>query len=209
MVYPLPETPVSLLMRLREEDRQAVWQVSWRRFLELYHGPLTAMAAGIYRHHTGGALPSQEVLEDVVAQVVAEFFKRNQYDPHRGRLRTYLRMLANARVVDFLRRQRPLDHVSLENSETAAMETVPDETPEESRTFQQSLLATLIEDLRETVPLRQFQIFEMVKLHGMPPGRVAEELGASRGVVDNTVYKVMQRLREIAAAPEYQSEYYL
>jgi hypothetical protein len=28
-------------------------------------------------------------------------------------------------------------------------------------------------------------------------------------VVDNTVYKVMQRLREIASAPEYQSEYYL
>ena len=57
--------------------------------------------------------------------------------------------------------------------------------------------------------MRQFQIFEMVKLHEMPPGKVAQELGVSRGVVDNTVYKVMQRLREIASAPEYQSEYYL
>ncbi len=209
MAYPLPETPVSLLLRLREEDQQAVWQVSWKRFLELYHGPLRAMAAGIYRHHTGEATPPQNVVEDVVAQVVAEFFKRNQYDPNRGRLRTYLRVLTNARVVDLLRRQRPLDHVPLEDSETFEKELIPNETPEESRTFEQSLLATLIEDLKETIPLRQFQIFEMVKLLEMPPSRVAEELGVSRGVVDNTVYKVMQRLREIASAPEYQSEYYL
>jgi RNA polymerase sigma-70 factor (ECF subfamily) len=144
-----------------------------------------------------------------VAQVVAEFFRRNQYDPNRGRLRTYLRMLTNARVVDLLRKQRPLDHLSLDDSDVCISEAIPRETPEEARTFQQSLLATLIEDLRETIPMRQFQIFEMVKLHGMQPGRVAQELGVSRGVVDNTVYKVMQRLREIASAPEYQAEYYL
>lgn len=205
MAYQLPETPASLLLRLREEDIQSVWQVSWKRFLELYHGPLLAMASGIYRHHTGESVPPPSVLEDIVAQVVAEFFKRNQYDPNRGRLRTYLRVLTNARVVDLLRRSRPLDHLSLDTQEVQ----IPEETSEETRTFQQSLLATLIEDLKETVPLRQFQIFEMVKLHSMPPEQVAQELGVTRGVVDNTVYKVMQRLREIAAAPEYQSEYYL
>jgi hypothetical protein len=79
MAYPLPETPASLLLRLQEEDNRAVWQVSWRRFIELYHRPLLAIASGIYRHHTGEAVPPQYVLEDVVAQVVAEFFKRNQY----------------------------------------------------------------------------------------------------------------------------------
>lgn len=209
MAHKLPETPISLLLRLRDENKQAVWQVSWKRFLELYYGPLIAMASGIYRHHTGESLPPQNVLEDVVAQVVSEFFKRNHFDPTRGRLRTYLRLLTNARVVDLLRKQRPLDHVSLDGPDVQVPEEAPLESAEEARTFQQSLLATLIEDLRETIPLRQFQIFEMVKLHEMPPGRVAEELGVSRGVVDNTVYKVMQRLREIASAPEYQSEYYL
>lgn len=209
MAYELPETPASLLLRLREDDLRAVWQVSWKRFLELYQAPLMAMASGIYRHHTGESLPSQGILEDVVAQVVAEFFKRNQYDPNRGRLRTYLRMLTNARVVDLLRKQRPLDHLSLDDSHVRVPEAIPRETPEEARSFQQSLLATLIEDLRETVPMRQFQIFEMIKLHEMPPGRVALELGVSRGVVDNTVYKVMQRLREIASKPEYKDEYYL
>ena len=72
-----------------------------------------------------------------------------------------------------------------------------------------SLLATLIEDLRECIPLRQFEIFEMVKLKGMPPDQAAAELGIKRGVVDNNIYKVMKRLREIAAKPEYQDEYFL
>lgn len=166
------------------------------------------MASGIYRHHTGEAVPPQNVMEDVVAQVVADFFRRNLYDPGRGRLRTYLRVLTNARVVDLLRRQRPLDHVSLDGQPDGAGFSTGDETPNEAQCFKQSLLATLIEDLRETVPLRQFQIFEMVKLHEMPPSQVAEELGVSRGVIDNTVYKVMQRLRQIASSPEYQSEYY-
>jgi RNA polymerase sigma factor (sigma-70 family) len=209
MAHKLPETPISLLSRLRDEDKHAVWQVSWKRFLELYYGPLMAMASGIYRHYTGESMPPQSVLEDVVAQVVAEFFRRNQFDPSRARLRTYLRLLTNARVVDLLRKQRPLDHVSLDGTDVRIPEEAPRESAEEARTFQRSLLATLIEDLRETIPLRQFQIFEMVKLHEMPPGQVAEELGVSRGVVDNTVYKVMQRLREIASTPEYQSEYYL
>ena len=60
MAYQLPETPLSLLVRLRDEDNQSVWQVSWKRFLELYNAPLLAMASGIYRHHTGGAIPPTE-----------------------------------------------------------------------------------------------------------------------------------------------------
>ena len=123
MANKLPATPISLLSRLRDEDKRAVWQVSWKRFLELYYGPLMAMASGIYRHHTAGAVPPQSVLEDVVAQVVAEFFRKNQYDPNRGRLRGYLRRLTNARVVDLLRKQRPLNYVSLDSSDIHIPET--------------------------------------------------------------------------------------
>ena len=209
MAYQLPETPLSLLVRLRDEDDQSVWQVSWKRFLELYNAPLLAMASGIYRHHTGGAIPPQNVLEDVVAKVVVGFFKRNHFDPSKGRLRTYLRLLVNARTVEFLRKDRPLDHVSLDDEDSNVEGALPKETPEECQSFQQALLATLIEDLRETIPLRHFQIFEMVKLQEMAAEQVAVELGVSRGVVDNTVYKVMKRLREIASASEYQTEYYL
>lgn len=203
---PLPDTSLSLLSRLRDEGDHAGWQVSWKRFLELYHGPLMAMAAGIYRHHTGHATPPQEAIEDVVATVVVDFFKRDRFDPERGRLRTYLRVLTNARIVDMLRKEKPLKHDSISDREELA-EALPAESPEEERSFQQALLATLIEDLREQIPLRQFEIFEMVKLKGISPDAAAAELGVNRGVIDNTIYKVMIRLREIAASPEYEEEY--
>ncbi len=61
----------------------------------------------------------------------------------------------------------------------------------------------------EDNPSGAFPIFEILRLQGTPPKQAAKGLGFSRGVVDNNVYKVMQRLREIATAPEYQSEYYL
>ena len=204
----LPDTSLSLLSRLRDEGDHTGWQVSWKRFLELYHEPLLAMAAGIYRHHTGHAVPPQAVIEDVVASVVVDFFKRNRFDPERGRLRTYLRVLTNARIVDMLRKERPLNHESLAAGESSVVETLPSETQEENQSFQHALLATLIEDLREHIPLRQFEIFEMVKLKGMTAEQVAIEIGVQRGVIDNTIYKVMTRLREIAANPEYLEEYY-
>ncbi len=203
---PLPDTSLSLLSRLRDEGDHAGWQVSWKRFLELYQGPLMAMGTGIYRHHTGNAVPPQEVIEDVVATVVVDFFKRDRFDPARGRLRTYLRVLTNARIVDMLRKEKPLDHDSIADLEELA-KALPAESPEEERSFQQALLATLIEDLREQIPLRQFEIFEMVKLKGIAPDAAAAELGVNRGVIDNTIYKVMIRLREIAASPEYEEEY--
>ena len=159
-----------------------------------------------YRYHTGNAVPRQEALEDVVATVVVDFFKRDRFEPERGRLRTYLRVLTNARIVDMLRKEKPLDHDSLADGEEL-VESLPAESPEEERSFQQALLATLIEDLREHIPLRQFEIFEMVKLKGISPDAAAAELGVNRGVIDNTIYKVMIRLREIAANPEYEEEY--
>lgn len=204
---PLPDTSLSLLSRLRDEGDDAGWQVSWKRFHELYHGPLMAMAAGIYRHHTGHAVPPQEAIEDVVATVILDFLKRDRFDPKRGRLRTYLRVLTNARVVDMLRKEKPTAHDSIAADGEKLVESLPAESPEEERTFQQALIATLIEDLREHIPLRQFEIFEMVKLKGVSPDAAAAELGVNRGVIDNTIYKVMIRLREIAASPEYEEEY--
>jgi hypothetical protein len=82
-----------------------------------------AMASGIYRHHTGESVPPQGVLEDFVAQVVAEFFRKNQQDPNCGRLRGYLRKLTDAGVVDLLRKKRPLNYVSLDSSDIHIPET--------------------------------------------------------------------------------------
>ncbi len=202
-----PQTSVNLITKLKEGGDDAHWQVSWKRFLELYHEPIEMIARACYRSHTGGHEPSPGLIEDAVANTVSDFFARSQYryDRNKGRLRTYLRVLTNARVIDLLRKERPIDQRPL--NETDASE-LPAESPAESDAFSRSLLATLVEDLRNRIPLRQFEVFERVKLKHQSPEFVAEDLGITRAMVDRNIYKAMAALRQIAAQAEYQEEFY-
>jgi RNA polymerase sigma-70 factor (ECF subfamily) len=203
MKTPLPQTSLSLLSRLRHPENGAPWQHSWKLFLELYKKPLRSMAAAAYSKYTNGDSPPQAFVEDVVSSVIVELFTRNGFKPERGKFRSYLGMLAYRRTVDLLRKTRPLDSVAMDEGKHEG--PAPELDTEE---YNKALLATMIAELRETIPHKWFSIFEQVKLLGIPAAKVAEELNESRSVVDNTVYKTMQKLREIAVKPEYQTEYY-
>ncbi len=85
---------------------------------------------------------------------------------------------------------------------------LPAESPSESDAFGRSLLATLVEDLRNRIPLRQFGIFERVKLKHQSPQFVAEDLGIARAMIDRNIHKAMTALRDLAAHAEYQEEFY-
>jgi RNA polymerase sigma factor (sigma-70 family) len=204
MRNPLPQTSLSLLSRLRHPENGVPWQQSWKLFLELYKKPMRFMAAAAYAKYTGGSPPPQEFLEDVVSNVIVDLFTRNRFDPVRGKFRSYLAVLTYRRTVDLLRKTRPLDNLLLEAEE------VPEAAAPEldKAAYNRALLATMIAELRETIPHKWFSIFEQVKLQGIPAAKVAEELNENRSVVDNTVYKAMQKLREIAVKPEYRAEYY-
>jgi RNA polymerase sigma factor (sigma-70 family) len=202
-----PPTSLNLLSKLKAGGEEGMWQISWKRFLELYHEPIEVIARSCYRHHTGGQQPSSGFIEDAVANTVADFFTRGQhsYDKSKGRLRNYLRVLTNARVVDLLRKERPIDLRPLDDASQAAL---PAESPVESDAFDRSLLASLVEDLRASIPLRQFEIFERVKLKHQSPQFVAEDLGIQRAMIDRNIHKAMTALRQLAAQPEYQEEFY-
>lgn len=203
-----PPTSLNLLTKLKAGD-DPHWQISWKRFLELYHEPIEAISRACYRHHTGGQEPSSGFIEDAVANTVADFFSRSQYryDKEKGRLRSYLRLLINARVVDLLRKERPVDQKPLPDEDTLSSD-FPAESHPESEAFHRSLLATLVEDLRNRIPLRQFEIFERVKLKHQSPQFVAEDLGIQRAMVDRYIHKAMTALRELACQAEYQEEFY-
>lgn len=207
MAAQFPPTSLNLLTKLKAGAEEGSWQVSWKRFLELYHEPIEVIARSCYRHHTGGQEPSSGFIEDAVANTVADFFARGQYgyDKTKGRLRTYLRVLTNARVVDLLRKERPIDLRPLDDVTLASL---PAESPGESESFGRSLLASLVEDLRASIPLRQFEIFERVKLKQQSPQFVAEDLGIQRAMVDRNIHKAMTALRGLASHTEYQEEFY-
>jgi RNA polymerase sigma factor (sigma-70 family) len=205
-----PPTSLNLLSKLKESGEDSPWQVSWKRFLELYHEPIGVIARSCYRHHTSGHEPSSGFIEDAVANTVADFFARGQYryDKTKGRLRSYLRVLTNGRVVDLLRKERPIDQRPLADQPDYPDFDLPAESSQESVAFRQSLLATLVEDLRNRIPLRQFEIFERVKLKHQSPQFVAEDLGIQRAMVDRNIHKALTALRELASQAEYQQEFF-
>jgi hypothetical protein len=56
--------------------------------------------------------------------------------------------------------------------------------------------------------MRQFEIFERVKLKHQSPSFVAEDLGITRAMIDRNIHKALTALRELARHPEYQQEFY-
>ena len=93
------------------------------------------IARACYRSHTGGQEPSSGFIEDAVTNTIVDFFSKAQhrYDSSKGRLRNYLRVLTNGRVVDLLRKERPIDHLYY-HSDTTDLDnlnqepTLPEET---------------------------------------------------------------------------------
>ena len=207
MAAPFPATSLNLLTKLKKSADDDSWNVSWKRFLELYHEPLTATTRACYRNHTSGHEPAYGFIEEVVAQVVTDFFSKSQfrYDATKGRLRSYLRLLVNSRVIDLLRKEQPINQQALPDSFD---DTLPAESLQESESFHRSLLATLVEDLRNHIPMRQFEIFERVKLKHQSPSFVAEDLGMTRAMIDRNIHKALTALRQLATHPEYQQEFY-
>jgi DNA-directed RNA polymerase specialized sigma24 family protein len=64
----------------------------------------------------------------------------------------------------------------------------------------------LLDDVRDRVSPRVFVIFDAVKLQHQSPEEVAKEFQVSRHVVDNSIYKVISKLRELAQTPDYRKE---
>jgi RNA polymerase sigma-70 factor (ECF subfamily) len=85
--------------------------------------------------------------------------------------------------------------------------TQPDFLEGENESYRIALLKSMLEDLRARISPRQYTIFEMVKLKNLPPDQVAAELGVKRGVIDNTIYRVMNVLRDLASRDEYKAEW--
>lgn len=209
-----PDTPVSLLSRLEERGSGLPYQDAWRSFFDLYHGPIRAAALVTFRRFNWNHVPD-DLLEEVIADVVVSFFKAQfSYDPARGRFRNYLRQLTAWRIMDKLGKlpaKPPAQLESVEESDLA--DPVDSQQPDgelectERASYRAALFATMLEDVRNRVSPQTFLIFEMTKIMGQSPDDVAAQFKVKRNVVDNAAHRVLNKLRELAAQPEYRKEY--
>jgi RNA polymerase sigma factor (sigma-70 family) len=205
-----PATPLTLIGRLRQQDVRPLWESSWEEFFDLYHHAVRTCVAGSFHRHGWHGVDAGHV-DEVTQGVFHAIFRGTEaagYDPGKGRFRHYLSTICARRVVDFIRSHKhDALHESLDGHEING--TVADDpfARRERDAFQNALLGTLLAALREQVSPRVYMILELVKLNGENPIAVAEQLGVRRNVVDNSIFKGMQKLREIAQSPEIREEF--
>ncbi len=178
-------TRASLLLRLRDHDDQAAWV----QFDRIYRPILSRFAAAMGLR--------ADAVEDVVQQcmeAVAKHIRSFDYDPTKGRFKSWLRTMVQNKVRNTFRERHEL---SADSGRLTAMPSNED-SPEEvfERFWMQEHLWHCLRELRGEVEEKTYLAFERYVLEQKPVDEVARELG----MTTNLVYTIKWRLTDKVAA---------
>lgn len=161
------------------------------------------------------------VIDEVVSDVVIslnKIFNENLYDPKKSRFRSYLKTICDRRVVDYLRKNVDsfkTDSIDEDGGGVKAMaESIAQESQnaklaeEEQRAFKESVVLDAYMSIRHNFDPRTCTAFEMIKLEDMDVERVVEELGVSPNVINNAVYRITKKLREVISDNPSMKEFF-
>lgn len=188
----MPDTPPTLLIRLRD----AADSHSWREFFEQYWRL-------IYSFGRQCGLQSRDC-EDLVQEVVSEVFRAMPgfvYDRSKGTFRAYLRTIAQRKIADHLRKaaRRPTQSF---DGHTGGNGQQPLEDPENSaaeqvweRQWRRNLVQVCLDRVRREVEPRTYQAFQLYVLEDWRVPEVARFLRIRAGSVYTAKSRVIQRLR--------------
>ncbi|MCG3125658.1 MAG: hypothetical protein CHACPFDD_00483 [Phycisphaerae bacterium] len=174
-------TRKSLLVRVRDPSDEA----AWREFSDQYRELLE-------RYCRARGLQAADV--DDVCQLAFVNLLRSlrafEYDPARGRFRHFLgRIVRNAIHTHFSRPGRA--HPALDTTILAA---IPDE-PEQDASWEQEWMdqhyRRAMRAVRESFDARSVEVFD-----ALLSGSTVEAVAAARGMSDQAVYKIKQRIRD-------------
>ena len=196
------DTPKSMIEQmLTSSENSASWQVGWQRFFDIYYPVLRHMARNGFAKF-GFSNPPESAIDDVVSdtfQSMVKMFQSGKYDKS-CRFRGFLKTLVYRKAVDYMRKNKrqiaplPFDDDAQKIFEEQARQ---DGDERENTLFRLARIREIFECVRlKSFDPQTLTIFEMVKLEGKSAKEVMRELGVKRNIVDNSVYKVMKRLKE-------------
>ncbi len=195
---PIP-TRHSLLERLKNWDNQTSWQEFFDTYWRLLY--TVALQAGLTDSE------AQEVVQETVIAVARNILSFKT-DPNRGSFSAWLMRLTRWRIADQFRKRQSANRPTLAND---AIARGPDETgtsdplnrfPDPvgvrietlwSREWEQHLLATALERVKNKVSARQFQIFDLHVLQEL----TAEDTARTLQVSVASVYMAKSRISRV------------
>lgn len=198
----MPDTPPSLLNRLRDARDQR----GWRTFFEQYWRLIYSFATRC------GLKPSDA--EDVLQDVVIEVFRampRFEYDRTRGTFRAWLRTIAQHKVADHLRRaaKRHMQSSSAESTDRSdhnaggkghaelSDPAAPEADQAWERDWRRNLLQVCLERISHEVEPKTYQAFQLYALENWSATETARLLKMSVASVYMARSRVAARVREL------------
>lgn len=195
------ETSITLLHKLKERDDQ----LAWNRFFAVYAPVIRAYA------RSRGCTPAmtEDVLQESLV-CLARHLPRFEYDPRRGKFRTWLYTVVLNRVRDARRRQRWLASLDAEPEEGGCPEPADPNSIEPDarweREWRLALLARALDEVQQRVDARTFACFRLYVLEDRPVPDVTRELGLNANTVYQQKNRITRLLREIVAQLEAEGE---
>jgi RNA polymerase sigma-70 factor (ECF subfamily) len=187
----MENTRVSLLQRVADPTDHA----SWAELVALYE----PLLLGYLEHRRGvPASDARDVVQEVFLKLLDKL-RHFQYDPAKGKFRSWLFTLASRVLADFYRTERRFKRV--EAARRVGWKEESDSEEEEwAAMHDRRVVRFAVERVRADTAEKTWQCFEEHVLHG----RKGEEVGAALGLPANTVYvharRVLDRIRQRLAA---------
>lgn len=165
--------------------------VSWNEFYDFY-SPLIHL-----RGKSRGL--SQTECEELVQDVMMSFFKglkKFQYDPSKGRFRSFFKTIIDRRAIDIMR-GRKKKTISMDESMKDSLpsdENIEDQWESE---WKKRIFEAAVEKVKHDSSEQTFKVFESCVLNGEKPKDVAKKLKMSVNSVYFAKHRVMVKLKQI------------
>jgi RNA polymerase sigma-70 factor (ECF subfamily) len=130
----------------------------------------------------------EAVSEDIVQEVILKYLKKEESISIKVKLSTYLHRAVTNQAIDYLRKEKKIVRLSIEDQQLHEEETIKTEEQEYLERRVKLALAELPEKCKE--------VFIMAKIQDMKYKEIAEELGVSIKTVENQMGKAFKMLRE-------------
>jgi RNA polymerase sigma factor (sigma-70 family) len=190
----MPDTPISLLERLRLRPDAA----SWRRLVDLY----TPLIRAWLRRHALQDPDADDLTQDVLGVLVREL-PNFRHDLRRGAFRRWLRTVTVNRLRTFWRGRDRRPAAPGGSDFGQVLDQLEDPASGLSalweREHDRHVLRRLLELLEPEFEPATWRAFRLLVLEGRPTAEVAAELGVSANAVRIAKSRVLSRLRRESA----------
>ncbi len=191
----LPETRISLVIRLRDHDAAA-----WEQFVEIYSGVIFA-----YCRRCGFQDADANDLVQEVLQSVAGAMPKFEYDPDKGAFRSWLFTICRNKIRSFANRARRAAHGAGGSDMNQRIHAIEDDKTQEeiwNREHELHLFAWAMHQVESEFQQTTWRAFQRVAIDLESPEKVAAELNISKGAVYIAKSRVISRIRDEIEALE-------